>query len=183
MIRLAVFTVIGPLTGYFIFIGLGGGIKGDAAGAVFGMLLPVAWVAGLGPASITAALDKVFERLGSRSVQPTLTDWNRRVRRVLVHGRELFRGRTAVSVSIRLGSHWRHPRVHLLVRNRKTGNSSLALNCSIDGKPCNRTAWMPLHNHGAGLSIAINSSTSMRGRTTAYWSPLTSTSGTSARVL
>jgi hypothetical protein len=69
MIRLAVFTVIGPLTGYFIFIGLGGGIKGDAAGAVFGMLLPVAWVAGLGPASITAALDKVFERLGSRSVQ------------------------------------------------------------------------------------------------------------------
>ena len=39
------------------------------------------------------------------------------------------------------------------------------------------------HSQGAGLSIAISSSTSMRGRTTAYWSSLTSTSGTSARVL
>ena len=39
------------------------------------------------------------------------------------------------------------------------------------------------HSHGAGLSIAISSSTSMRGRTTAYWSSLTSTSGISARVL
>ena len=39
------------------------------------------------------------------------------------------------------------------------------------------------HSHGAGLSIAISSSTSTRGRTTAYWSSLTSTSGTSARVL
>ena len=39
------------------------------------------------------------------------------------------------------------------------------------------------HSHGAGLSIAIRASTSMRGRTTAYWSSLTSTSGTSARVL
>ncbi len=39
------------------------------------------------------------------------------------------------------------------------------------------------HNHGAGLSIAISASTSTRGRTTAYWSSLTSTSGTSARVL
>ncbi len=39
------------------------------------------------------------------------------------------------------------------------------------------------HNHGAGRSIAIRSSTSTRGRTTAYWSSLTSTSGTSARVL
>ena len=39
------------------------------------------------------------------------------------------------------------------------------------------------HSQGAGLSIAIKSSTSMRGRTTAYWSSLTRTSGTSARVL
>ncbi|MGY3599392.1 hypothetical protein ACVIGB_007441 [Bradyrhizobium sp. USDA 4341] len=39
------------------------------------------------------------------------------------------------------------------------------------------------HNHGAGLSIAISASTSMRGRTTAYWSSLTSTSGTKGRVL
>src|SRR5258708_3266443 len=39
------------------------------------------------------------------------------------------------------------------------------------------------HSHGADLSIAIRASTSTRGRTTAYWSSLTSTSGTSARVL
>ena len=39
------------------------------------------------------------------------------------------------------------------------------------------------HSHGAVRSIAISSSTSMRGRTTAYWSSLTSTSGTSGRVL
>ena len=33
------------------------------------MLLPLAWVAGLVPASLTAALDRMFERLGARSVQ------------------------------------------------------------------------------------------------------------------
>ncbi len=41
----------------------------------------------------------------------------------------------------------------------------------------------PPHNQGAALSMAISCSTSMRGRTTAYWSSFTSTSGTSARVL
>src|ERR1700719_2703864 len=65
MIRFPVFAVLGPLAGYFVFIGLGGGITGDSAG----MLLPVAWIAGLVPASITAALDQLFERLGARSVQ------------------------------------------------------------------------------------------------------------------
>jgi hypothetical protein len=69
MIRFPVFAVLGPFTGYFVFIGLGGGIKGDSAGITFGMLLPVAWIAGLVPASITAALDQLFERLGARSVQ------------------------------------------------------------------------------------------------------------------
>jgi hypothetical protein len=33
------------------------------------MLLPAAWIAGLIPASITAALDALFERFGARSVQ------------------------------------------------------------------------------------------------------------------
>src|ERR1700730_11608894 len=61
--------VLGPLTGYFVLIGLGHGIKRESAGILFGMLLPVAWIAGLVPASITAALDKFFERLGARSVQ------------------------------------------------------------------------------------------------------------------
>jgi hypothetical protein len=69
MIRFPVFAVLGPLTGFFVFVGLGGGIKGDSAGIIFGMLLPVAWIAGLVPASITAALDKLFERLGARSIQ------------------------------------------------------------------------------------------------------------------
>jgi hypothetical protein len=69
MIRFPVFTVLGPLIGYFVFIDLGGGIKGDSAAIIFVMLLPVAWIAGLVPASITAALDRLFERLGARSVQ------------------------------------------------------------------------------------------------------------------
>jgi hypothetical protein len=69
MMRFPVFTVLGPLTGYLVFIGLAGGFKGDGAGRAFGMLLPVAWIAGLVPALITAALDKLFERLGARSVQ------------------------------------------------------------------------------------------------------------------
>jgi hypothetical protein len=69
MIRLAVFTIIGPLIGYFVFIGLAGGLKADSAGVAFGMLVPLAWVSGLVPASITAALDVVFKRLRARSVQ------------------------------------------------------------------------------------------------------------------
>ena len=69
MIRFPVFMVLGPLGGYFVFDSLAGGFKGHDAGVVFGMLLPVAWIAGLVPASITAALDKFFERLGARSVQ------------------------------------------------------------------------------------------------------------------
>jgi hypothetical protein len=69
MIRFPVFMVLGPLGGYFAFIGLRGGIKGDSAGVIFGMLLPVAWIAGLVPTSTTAALDRLFKRLGARSVQ------------------------------------------------------------------------------------------------------------------
>lgn len=69
MIRLSVFMVLGPLTGYFIFVGLTGGFKGPDAGVIFGMLLPVAWIAGLAPAAITAGLDQLFERLGTRSVR------------------------------------------------------------------------------------------------------------------
>ena len=72
MIRFPVFTVLGPLAGYFVFIGLAGGFKGDGAGVAFGMLLPVAWIAGLVPALITAALDQLFERHGARSVQRQL---------------------------------------------------------------------------------------------------------------
>jgi hypothetical protein len=69
MVRFPVFMVLGPLTGYFVFIGLAGGIQGNNSGIIFAMVLPAAWIAGLVPASITAALDKLFERLGARSVQ------------------------------------------------------------------------------------------------------------------
>jgi hypothetical protein len=72
MIRFPVFAVLGPLAGYVVFISLAGGFKGDGAEVAFGMLLPVAWIAGLVPASITAALDMLFERLGARSVQTHL---------------------------------------------------------------------------------------------------------------
>jgi hypothetical protein len=69
MIRFAVFAVLGPLTGYLVFISLASGFRGADAGVTLVMLLPVAWIAGLAPASITAALDKLFERLGARSFQ------------------------------------------------------------------------------------------------------------------
>src|SRR5258708_27497554 len=67
MIRFAVFTVLGPLAGYFVFISLAGRLKGNAAGVAFGMLLPVAWIAGLAPASTTAAFD-------TTAGSPSLTD-------------------------------------------------------------------------------------------------------------
>jgi|BarGraIncu00222A_1022003.scaffolds.fasta_scaffold09899_3 hypothetical protein len=69
MIRFAVLAVLGPLTGYLAFISLAGGFRGADAGVALAMLLPVAWIAGLVPASITAALDGLFERLGARSFQ------------------------------------------------------------------------------------------------------------------
>jgi len=69
MLRLIVFAVLGPSAGYFVFISLAGGFKGPNAGVVFAMLLPVSWIAGLVPALVTAALDRLFERLGARSVQ------------------------------------------------------------------------------------------------------------------
>jgi hypothetical protein len=69
MARFPVFMVLGPLSGYFVWLSLAGGVHGNHSGTIFTMLLPVAWIAGLVPASITAALDKLFERLGARSVQ------------------------------------------------------------------------------------------------------------------
>src|SRR5258708_19760384 len=67
MIRFPVFTVLGPLAGYFVCITLAGRLKGNAAGVAFGMLLPVAWIAGLAPASTTAAFD-------TTAGSPSLTD-------------------------------------------------------------------------------------------------------------
>ena len=72
VLRFFIFAVLGPVIGYLVFIGLGGGIRGDNANVVFGILLPVAWIAGFLPAAITARLDLVFERLGTTSVQRCL---------------------------------------------------------------------------------------------------------------
>lgn len=72
MVRFPVFMVVGPLTGYFVFIGLAGSIRGNNSGIIFAMGLPAAWIAGIVPASITAALDKLFELLGARSIQRLL---------------------------------------------------------------------------------------------------------------
>lgn len=66
MIRFPVFMVVGPLIGCFVFMVLGGGIRGASSGIIFGMLLLAAWIAGLIPAAITATLDQLFERLGAR---------------------------------------------------------------------------------------------------------------------
>src|ERR1700676_1172620 len=75
----------------------------------------------------------------------------------------------------------------VLIAKNKVGfvtfaNKSGEVNTS-SSRPRSGTTVLKTHSHGAGLSIAINSSTSTRGRTTAYWSPLTSTSGIRARVL
>jgi hypothetical protein len=69
MIRFSVFVILGPTVGYFVFIGLAGGFRWDSAGVAFGMLLLVAWIAGLVPALITAAFDRLFEWMGTRSIQ------------------------------------------------------------------------------------------------------------------
>ncbi|MBK3660002.1 hypothetical protein JJE66_01870 [Bradyrhizobium diazoefficiens] len=70
MIRSVVFGALGPMAGYFMFLGLGGGFRGSSsAGIAFAMLLPVAWVAGVVPALVTATFDLLFERLGAKSVQ------------------------------------------------------------------------------------------------------------------
>ena len=70
MIRSVVFGALGPIAGYVIFLGLGGGFKGSgSAGFAFAMLLPIAWVAGVVPALATSTFDLLFERLGARSAQ------------------------------------------------------------------------------------------------------------------
>ena len=68
------------------------------------------------------------------------------------------------------------------VLRRMGGDTDTSSRGTVDGYRC-APPILRDHSHGAGRSIAISSSTSMRGRTTAYWSSLTSTSGTSARVL
>src|SRR5260221_13147069 len=69
MIRFPVFAVLGPLVGYFVFVSLGGGFKGEHAALTFGLLLPVAYIAGLVPALIAATADEILTRLGVRSIQ------------------------------------------------------------------------------------------------------------------
>jgi hypothetical protein len=66
--RFPVFAVLGPLAGCVVFVLLGGGIKGDNAGAIFGVFLPVAWIAGLIPALVAAAIDHLLEKFDAKSL-------------------------------------------------------------------------------------------------------------------
>jgi hypothetical protein len=68
MIRFPIFAALGPFAGFLIFIVLGGGIKSYAAES-FAIVLPFALIAGLLPALVTAALDRLFESWGAKSLQ------------------------------------------------------------------------------------------------------------------
>jgi hypothetical protein len=71
MIRFALFSILGPLIGFLVFILLGGGFRSHAAES-FAILLPFAFLAGLVPAFAVAALDRMFESWGATSLQRCL---------------------------------------------------------------------------------------------------------------
>jgi hypothetical protein len=71
MIRFALFSVLGPLIGFLVFILLGGGFKSHAEES-FAILLPFAFLAGFIPALAVAALDRMFESRGATSLQRCL---------------------------------------------------------------------------------------------------------------
>jgi hypothetical protein len=68
MIRFILFAILGPFLGFLVFIVLGGGFKSHTAES-FTILLSFAFVAGFLPALATAALDRVIEMRGARSLQ------------------------------------------------------------------------------------------------------------------
>jgi hypothetical protein len=68
MIRIAVFALLGPFAGYLVFIVLGGGFASHALEASV-IVLPFAFIAGLLPALVTAAIDRALERLGAKRFQ------------------------------------------------------------------------------------------------------------------
>jgi hypothetical protein len=68
MIRFALFGVLGPFIGLLVAIALGGGFKSNAAES-FVIVLPFAFLVGVIPALAAAALDRIFEVWGARSLQ------------------------------------------------------------------------------------------------------------------
>jgi hypothetical protein len=68
MIRFLLFAVLGPFLGFLVLIVLGGGFRSHAAES-FTILLPFAFLAGFIPALATAALDRMIEIWGARSLQ------------------------------------------------------------------------------------------------------------------
>src|ERR1700738_5087884 len=68
MIRFLIFAALGPFLGFLVLIALVGGFKSHAAES-FAIVLPFAFVSGLVPALVTAALDKMIQIWGARSFQ------------------------------------------------------------------------------------------------------------------
>lgn len=68
MIRFALFGVLGPFIGLMVAVALGGGFKSHAAES-FAIVLPFAFLVGVIPALAAAALDRIFEVWGARSLQ------------------------------------------------------------------------------------------------------------------
>jgi hypothetical protein len=65
MMRLPIFGIVGPLVGFLVVIGLGGGFRSHAIQAFF-VVLPFAMIAGFVPAVLTGLFDRAFEKWGVR---------------------------------------------------------------------------------------------------------------------
>jgi hypothetical protein len=68
MVRFGIFAGFGPFIGLLTLIVLGGGFVSHALES-FVILVPFALIAGLAPALVTAAVDKMIETWGAKSVR------------------------------------------------------------------------------------------------------------------
>ncbi|OSI74975.1 hypothetical protein BSZ21_05305 [Bradyrhizobium canariense] len=72
MRRWAIFGLIGPFVGFWVFVGLGGGFQSHAVQSSL-IVLPFAMVAGFVPAMVTATFDRLFERRGVQQLGRLVT--------------------------------------------------------------------------------------------------------------
>ena len=68
MIRFCTFVLLGPVIGLLVLVVSAGGFKSHAVEA-FAIVLPFALLAGAIPALVTAALDRLIEHCGIRSLR------------------------------------------------------------------------------------------------------------------